>query len=130
MYAGILTDPVTPGGWYVNPTELGPYSTGGAPAGTATVSMVARIRLFDPAVSTATGDLWLGALNPLASVTPQIVQPGQTATIPVAVTPTAPVGTVVHGTVFVDDAQLNSNQGATPDANQVAALRYSYTVGR
>ena len=67
-------------------------------------------------------------------------QPGQSAVIPVTITPSAPSGQVVSGTLYVDEltevlsASANSEnfqpgqtyfQGGT----QVAALPYRYTVG-
>jgi hypothetical protein len=59
--------------------------------------------------------------------------PGQSTDILITITPTAPVGTVVTGTLYVDDFTLESfvgSKGVLPDADEVAALPYSYTVGR
>jgi hypothetical protein len=86
---------------------------------------------FDPAVTASSGDLWLASENTksLASFAPVQVNPGQVATINVTITPSAPSGTKVTGTLFVDDfsavalAAFNN-----PFGNDVAALPYSYTV--
>ena len=36
-----------PAFWFAGPTECGPYPAGGAPAGTATVAMMAQTKPFD-----------------------------------------------------------------------------------
>ncbi len=68
------------------------------------------------------------------------MQPGQTATIPVTITPTAAKGTVVTGTLYVDQlvvgstAALNAIDFADPaptepNADELVGLPYQYTVG-
>jgi hypothetical protein len=115
-------------GWSAGPTECGPYS-GPAPAGTATISMTAQTKAFDSAVTSATGDLWLLATNPAATLSPVVIDPGKTGTIDVTITPSAGPGTVVKGTLYVDDAE-----GAVPPYGQLSgdelvALPYEYKVG-
>jgi hypothetical protein len=122
---------VTAGLWSAGPTECGPYPPGGAPAGSATISMSADTKAFDTSVTSATGDLWLASTNPAASFSPIILNPGQTATINVTITPSAAVGTVVQGTLYVDDF-VSSVPPAAYDqesGDELAAFPYEYTVG-
>jgi hypothetical protein len=57
-----------------------------------------------------------------------IVKPGHTGTIPVTITPSGTKGTVVSGTLFVDDESLVDFGSLVADGNQVAALPYSYRI--
>ena len=112
------------------PDQIGPYAVAPTPEpATASASVVTAP--FDPAVTSSTGDLWLLGLDansPLATVT---VAPGQTATIPVTITPTGGQR-VVSGTLYVDDFSNIANQYgflSQPNGSEVAALPYKYTVG-
>jgi hypothetical protein len=121
---------VTAGLWSAGPSECGPYP-GPAPAGSATVSMTALTKAFDPSVTSPTGDLWLASTNPSASFTPVIVNPGQTVTINVTITPSGTAGTVVKGTLYVDDF-LSSVPPPAYDqqtGDELAGFPYEYTVG-
>jgi hypothetical protein len=120
---------VTAGEWSAGPTECGPYGVGGAPAGSATISMVVQAKAFDPAVTSATGDLWQIAVNPAASFSPVIVNPGQTVTVDVTITPSAAAGTVVSGTLYVDDLAGSIPPYAETSGDELAAIPYKYTVG-
>jgi hypothetical protein len=94
------------------------------------MSMTATTKLFDPAVSSATGDLWLVALNPAAfgSLAPVTINPGQSVIINVIISPPGPSGTVVSGTLYVDTyvGYLPPYGEATGD--ELAAIPYAYTV--
>jgi hypothetical protein len=85
---------VTAGLWAGGPSECGPYSAT-APAGSATISMTAQTKAFDPAVTSAPGDLWLLATSASTPFSPVTINPGQSATIDVTISPSAAVGTVV-----------------------------------
>ena len=88
-------------------------------------------KAFDPAVSSVTGDLWQSALGGPIDVSPIVVQPGRSVTIPVFIKPTGPVGTTVSGVLYLDDDSLFSAYGdLSPNANTVAAFPYSYTISR
>ncbi len=65
-----------------------------------------------------------------------VVDPGQTVTIPVTVTPSGTAGTTVSGTLYLDDASLvdgavteNALPGVFPEGSELAAFPYQYTVG-
>ena len=118
---------VTAGAWFATPDECGPFS-GPAPAGTVKMAMVATTKAFDPAVTSGTSDAWLAATNPAATFLPLLLNPGQTGTINVTITPSGASGTVVSGTLYVDDFV-----GGVPPYGQItddelAALPYTYTI--
>ena len=83
------------GDWTVTPFLVGPTGKNPAENVTANVSMTATTAGFDPAVSSPTGDLWLGSINAAATFTPYVVNPGQSVTIPVTITPSGAAGS--HG---------------------------------
>jgi hypothetical protein len=131
-------NPIATGEWDVLPVEVGPFGAAGAPAGTSSASVNVVTRPFDTAVTSPTGDLEADSADPatsLGSFNPTVVAPGQTATINVTITPSGSAGTVVSGTLFVDDTaffEFGSIQDALvnfPQADQAAALAYEYTVG-
>jgi hypothetical protein len=120
---------VTSGFWSATPDECGPYASP-APAGSATLSMIAQTKPFDPAVTSATGDAWLASVNPAATFSPLVLNPGQTGTISVTITPSGASGTVVRGTLYIDDLV----QGVPPPAygqsggDELTAFPYTYTI--
>ena len=115
------------GFWGSAPTECGPYS-GPAPAGTDSSSMTVVAKQFDTSVTSSTGDLELGSINPSASFTPVIINPGQTATIDVTITPSGASGTQVSGTLYVDDVLNNIPPYGQFASDELAGLPYSYTI--
>ncbi len=120
-----------PGLWYVAPSEIGPYlSPSGAPSATASASFTAITPTFASNVTSPTGDFW----SPTAtSFSPDYVQPGESVTIPVTFTVTAPPGSVVTGSVNVDDAFLvdesPSVESLYAGGDELASLPFSYRVG-
>jgi len=125
---GALPTPVTPGLWYAIPAQAGPYPVSGARAATATMGMTATAAEFDPAVSTPQGDFWQFAVAPLAAHAHYSllrVNPGRAVTIPVTITPTGTAGSVVHGTLFVDDFV---DSMSFLSGSELAALSYQYTI--
>jgi hypothetical protein len=125
---GQADTPVTPGLWFAMPAELGPYPAGGAAGATVTTAMSALTQQFDTSASPSTGDFWRFAVSPLAesaSYNLFTVNPGQTRTLSLTVTPSAPSGTVVRGTLYLDDF-VDSLQFLS--GSQLAALPYEYSV--
>jgi hypothetical protein len=121
--------PVTPGAWDIAPAEVGPFS-GPAPTEDVSTAVTAKTLAFDRTMKSSTGDLWLQSLTANAFLSTVTVGSGQTAVINVKITPTAGAHTV-HGTLFVDDANLLATSYSSffsPNANQVAAIPYSYRV--
>ena len=120
--------PLTQGEWSVLPSVVGPFTSSSATTENVHTSMDATTQTFDPAVSSRTGDLWQMALGGPFAVTPVVVNPGQTAVIPVTISPTAARGSTVSGTLYVDDDSLVLFGFLVPNANTVAAIPYSYKV--
>jgi hypothetical protein len=121
---------VEAGVWYLNPSEIGPYTAGGAGAETASATFDAVTRAFDPTVTSGTGDLWMAANGITNTFTPVYVKPGKTAKIAVSITPKALPGTRVSGVVNLDDVfQINELIGV-PDTggDELASLPFSYKV--
>jgi hypothetical protein len=119
---------VSPGLWALNPEEVGPFLAGGASKTVALATVSAVTQAFDPAVRSDTDDLWQVGLSFSHF---RYLGPGQSVAILVAIKPTAPVGTYVKGTLYIDDFTLDSflaTGDVLPDADEVAAVPYSYTV--
>jgi hypothetical protein len=125
-----LNEPqVSPGLWLLNPAEIGPFGPSGAPAVTANANLNVITQAFDPTITSSTGDFWSAAEGLSAVFAPVWVAPGASTTITVSVSPTGPPGSRVSGTLFVDDYSLASEFGVDlPNADELAAIPYSYTV--
>jgi hypothetical protein len=124
---------VTPGEWSIAPLLAGPFGPNAGPSESVTTEMTAVAAPFDSSVSSTTGDLWLTSLDPgyfgSAAFAPVTVNPGQSATIPVTITPSGAPGSTDSGTLYLDD--MNAVLFAeilAPNGNQVAAFPYSYSV--
>lgn len=123
-------DEVEPGFWFLNPSEIGPYGPTGAPSVTASANFSVVMAAFDPTVNSATGDLWTDDEGLTSSFDPLYLDPGQKATIPLTITPTASHGTHVHGVINLDNVfQLNDVVGAEfGSGDELASFPFSYTV--
>ena len=119
---------VTSGVWSVTPAECGPFLAP-APAGTASDSVTATTKAFDTAVTSPVGDFWEASVNPSSSFSLFVIQPGQTATLNVTITPLAAPGTVVSGNLYVDVFDGNVPPFGQEGGDELAALPYTYTVG-
>ncbi len=123
--------PVSAGEWDIAPDVVGPFGTGAAAPESVMTSLTATTAAFDPAVTSGTGDLWQAAIGAPLTVTPVVVQPGHSAVIPVTITPRGAPGSTVSGVLYLDDDSLFSLYGTlAPNANNVAAIPYSYTIPR
>jgi hypothetical protein len=125
----LSASPVTPGEWDIAPVEAGPFGAAAAPTEDVETAMLANTPEFDPAITSPTGDVWLTSVDPTAPLFNSVtINPGQSATIPVTITPSGASGSVVSGTLYVDDADLVSFGLLAPNANQLAAFPYEYTI--
>jgi hypothetical protein len=127
----LMGRPVTAGAWVIAPDVVGPF--GPAPSATEAVNttLTATTQAFDPAVATYSGDLWRVALGGPFDVSPIVVAPGQSADIPVIIAPTATKKATISGILYLDDDSLVSpsvSGGLVPNADTIAAFRYSYKV--
>ena len=118
---------VVPGLWFSVPAECGPYPAP-APAGTATVNARATTRAFDPAVTSSTGDIWLAATNPAATFSPIIINPGHSAVINVTITPAGSSGTLVCGTLYIDDFVSDVPPFGQITGDELTGIPYEYTI--
>jgi hypothetical protein len=128
---------VTPGQWVAGPAGCGPYASPGT-AGTATDDMSIVAKAFDPAVTAPLGDYNLTAINPNATPTMKVLQPGQSIVVSVTITPSGTAGSVVSGTLYVDALvggllPVGQASGVLPTGQisgvEMAALPYEYTIG-
>jgi hypothetical protein len=119
---------VTPGYWFASPTELGPYNAAAA-AGVVNMTMTATMKCFDPAVASPTGDFWIYSTGNGPAFNPIVLNPGQSTTVDVTITPAGTPGTVVSGTLYVDDYMGAVPPYSSTAGNEVAGLNYTYTVG-
>jgi len=133
--ASLSSTSIADGDWTITPFLEGPTGKKAAASVTATTSMTATTAPFDPTVSSPTGDLWLGSVNASNTFTPTVVNPGQSVTIPVTITPAGTSGTVVTGTLYLDDSSVvpnivtfNDLSINGPEGSEVAAFPYSYTI--
>ena len=131
----ISSDELSPGNWQFISTAVGPFGNAPAPSVTATYKDTAVSQPCDPAVASPTGDQECAGFTTGSPPpgTPVYIGPGVTASIPLTITPTAAVGTVQTGTLYVDQNIGDfdpSVQGAYGSDQEIAALPYSYTVGR
>jgi hypothetical protein len=122
--AAILQDPeVAPGFFFGLPEAQGPFPDTGVGTASVNLAAVANTNPFDSAVTSDTGDVWAGTVDPTASYTPITLAPGAGGTINVTITPDAPKNTKVRGFIAVDTFNL-----ATDSGDEVALIPYSYQV--
>lgn len=125
---------VSKGIWFGALQELGPFGPAGAPAGHASYTASMNTAGFDHAVTSSTGDPFDLSVDPAGTGgTPTIVQPGQTATIMVTITPSGAQNSTVNGHLNVVTAPAIPT-GATGlpfegTGATIAMLPYSYKIG-
>jgi Subtilase family len=129
---------IPPGGvvgigvWFAFPGECGPYPSK-ARAGSVSSMMTVTTRQFDTTVTSPTTDVMTAAINPAVLNSPPSVvpvDPGQTVTIPVTITPSGASGTVVNGTLYVDVLASGTPTVAYAQlgVDELAGLPYTYTI--
>jgi Subtilase family/Peptidase inhibitor I9 len=125
-------DDATTGLWQPGPTECGPYPTA-AKSATATDTVTVTSLAFDRTMTAATGDLQqlTNGSGVYAKVLAHHVElaPGASVTVHVVITPSGTPGTVVSGTLYLDDVATSLAPDADATASEVSALPYSYAVG-
>jgi len=122
--AAITATELSPGQWTASAGEIGPFGPDPAPAGTISLTATVSTLAFDATVATPTGDYWRQSIDPAATVTPVVLPPGASATLPLVITPGAARGTVVSGRLFVD-----TENPVTSSGSELGVLTYHYTVG-
>src|SRR5271165_1300993 len=132
-YYAPAADDLSAGVWYAQPQECGPYSADGA-AGSSTVTAIVTTKAFDSSVTTsvagnAIGDNWTDAATGSLAPTAWVIPPGTSATFDVTITPSAAAGTVVKGTLYVDDLLGGIPPYGQYGGDEVDAIPYEYKVG-
>ena len=122
---------VTSGNWGPGPTECGPFKALVSANGTATDTLTVKAAAFDTTVTSQTGDLeqlatGVAAGNTAVSNAVEL-QPGQSATVNVTITPTNAFNVVDSGTLYLDTLQSGVPPYGQIAADEVASLPYSYT---
>jgi hypothetical protein len=121
---------VSTGIWFTDVNEIGAVGPEGAPTANSSVSLSAVTPDFDPAVTSSTGDFWAVATDPNADLgSPVTIQPGQTATITVTITPSARPGKTVTGQLYVYTPPSFAYPTFNTTGDVIAKIPYSYTVG-
>ncbi len=107
------------------PAEQGPFATT-APNTTYSCSGTGLTNTFAPDVSTSAGNFWSDFEQHGTFVTynPLVLDPGQSGTIDVAISPTDPIGTRVTGFLGLETFNFN-----TFSSDELVNLPYAYTVG-
>jgi hypothetical protein len=123
-FASLSAPAITAGTWQVSPQPAGVFGPAPAPKSTVDLTMTATTKAFDTDARSPSGDLWRQA----DGFAPVVVQPGQTTTLYLTIIPSAPSGTLVTGTLYLDDSTSFGQIGLSPTGDQLAALPYQYTV--
>lgn len=122
--------PVASGIWYSVVDQVGAFGPSGAPKGTTHVDFSARTLGFDHDVTSSTGDFWPVVTDPSADVgTAVTIQPGESTTITVQITPSGAVGSKVSGLLNVYTTPSFAYPTFTTTGDVLATVPYSYTVG-
>ena len=121
---------VSTGIWYTDVNEVGPVGDAGAPSATSTVSLSAHTPGFATDVTSSTGDFYTVSTSPTADIGhPLTIQPGQTGTITLEITPTGRKGSKVSGTLYVITPPGLAYPTFSTTGDVLAQVPYSYTVG-
>jgi hypothetical protein len=126
MNIGIASAPeLAPNLWFALPEAQGPTPPEGIGNATVDLSAAVNTNSFDTAVSSSTGNAWMRlAIDNSAPYSPLTLNPGESGTITLTLTPNAPRGTVVSGFVEVE-----TYSSFTTSGDEIAVLPYTYTVG-
>ncbi len=116
-----------PGNWVASPDEIGPYSHI-AKQDYVTMAMTVTAKAFDPAVTSSTADLWITSISVVAPFHPVNIGPGKSATIDVHIRPTGRPGTVVRGSLYIDDFISGVPPYGQQTGDELVAMPYAYTI--
>ncbi|MFE3175811.1 S8 family serine peptidase [Amycolatopsis sp. NPDC059090] len=131
---GEKTGYVTKGVWFADVQEIGPFGPEGAPAGHSSYTASIQTAGFDGSVTSSTGDPYGQSVDPNGTGgTPQLVKPGETATVLVTITPSGNRGDKVAGHLnIVTVPSLPTGVTGLPQVGTgevLATLPYSYRIG-
>jgi hypothetical protein len=121
--AALSAPEVAPGLWFADPTETGPFGASPAPIVAADLTAAVSSHLFDPAVTSDTGDFQKTSVDPDTPFTPLVLAPRHSGSIRLTITPAAAEGTVVRGYVAIATVDPHTFSG-----DELIRLPYAYTV--
>jgi hypothetical protein len=121
----LISEPEIPySEWVSIPSEIGPYGPTGAPTASISTSAFVLMKPFDAAVSADSGDLWADFVFNTNTFSPLVLEPGESGTIHVTITPDPTMaGKTVTGFIYVDTFNKVVFTG-----DEIVSLPYSYTV--
>jgi hypothetical protein len=126
----VAGDTVTAGAWVAFPALAGTDGFTVPPvSGTVnTMTMTATMNKFDPSVTSNIGDPWQSSVSAGNQYSLFEILPRQQGTITVTITPSQAgvAGTVVRGTLYIDDLVPTDGRDGGSEAQ---AIPYSYTAG-
>jgi hypothetical protein len=109
--------------WSCAPAEQGPFA-GPVPSTTFTCGALAVTNEFAPDVATSAGNFWADLELGTSTYNPLVLNPGQSATITVAISPTDAKGTRVKGFLTLESFNFN-----TLSSDELVTFPYAYKVG-
>jgi hypothetical protein len=109
--------------WGCPPSEVGPFPSG-AVSTTFACGADATTATFDPAVDSATGNIWSALEGLTPNYAPLVLGPGQSGTITVTITPSGHTGAIFSGSLAVETFSF-----FTVSSDLVASLPYTYKIG-
>jgi hypothetical protein len=121
--ANVTAPEVPASAWSCAPAEQGPF-TGTAPSTTFSCGADAVTNRFAPDVSTSAGNIWADVDLGTNTYNPLVLDPGQTGTITVSISPTDANRTKVRGCLTLETFNFN-----TLSSDEVATFPYAYRVG-
>ncbi|MCW2539362.1 MAG: Serine protease, in family [Frankiales bacterium] len=122
--------PVASALWAAFPSLIGPTPAAGASGESVDLQATVTARGFYTGYTSSTGDPLLATVSATApTATPVTIPAGGEAVITLRLKPSAAVGSVQRGTVFVDSLQPYGALGLAGYADEVAALPFAFTVG-
>jgi hypothetical protein len=101
-------------------------------ASTATVSLKAVTKAFDPQVTTATGNAWLYGNLGEGTFNPVYIPAGATRTIKITIKSGARAGSLERGTLYIEDFAVAGLVGifGVTTGDVLTSVPYSFRIAR
>ncbi|HET9896185.1 MAG TPA: hypothetical protein VFQ44_14755 [Streptosporangiaceae bacterium] len=92
------------------------------------MAMRVTARAFGSALTPSTGDLWRTSVQFFSPFDPLPIGAGRTRVLKLILRPDAAPGTVVRGTLYVDDFVSAVPPGSQREGDELPAIPYAYKV--